>query len=75
MTNRRVLQAVLMALVLTSTSMLAISIGHFYLIPIVIIAVIAAFSVTDVLELISFEGWIANLLSIGILCYLSLIHI
>ena len=69
MTNRRVLQIVLLALVLTSATMLSISIGHFYLIPIVFLAVIAAFIVTDFKEWVSSEGWIANLLSIGILLY------
>ncbi len=69
MTNRRVLQILLMALMLTSTTMLAISINHYYLIPIAVVAVVGAFSVTDVLKWVSVEGWIANLFLIGILFY------
>ena len=67
MTNRRVLQLFLIALILTSTSMLAISINHYYLIPVAVVATFGAFWFTDVLEWISIEGWIANIASLGFL--------
>ncbi|QEG24464.1 transglutaminase TgpA family protein [Mariniblastus fucicola] len=69
MTNRRVLQVLLLIMILTSTTMLAISINHFYLIPIAFVATFGAFWLTDVLKWISIEGWIANVASIGILAY------
>ncbi len=69
MTNRRVLQILLMALVLTSTTMLAVSINHLHLIPLTVVAIVGAFCVTDVLKWISVKGWVANILSLGILFF------
>lgn len=66
MTNRRVLQLVLVALVLSSTGMLAISTNQYYLIPVAIAVTFGAFCVSDVLEWISIEGWIANIASLAI---------
>jgi hypothetical protein len=69
MTNRRVLQIFLMALVLTSTTMLSVSISHLHLIPLTVVAIVGAFCMTDLLQWISVKGWIANVLSLGILFY------
>ena len=69
MTNRRILQIFLIAFILTSSSMLAVSINHYYLIPIALVATLGAFTVTDVLKWISIEGWVANIASIGFLVY------
>ena len=69
MTNLRMLQIFLMTLILTSVSMLAIGINHYYLIPAALVVTIGAFWVTDVLEWISIEGWVANVASIGILIW------
>ena len=69
MSNSRVLQMLLMAMMLTSISMLAISINHYYLLPVAFVVTAGAFWFTDVLEWISFEGWIANTLSLGILIW------
>lgn len=69
MTNLRVLQLFLIALVLTTTGMLAISINHLYLIPLALVVTIGAFSLTDALEWVSIEGWVANVASLGILAW------
>ena len=67
MTNERLLQISLMALLITSTTMLAISISHYYLIPVAIVTVVGSFLVTDVSRWISIEGLFANTASLAIL--------
>ena len=69
MSNGRMLQIVLVALILVSTLMLSISVSLYYLIPVALVASVGAFFLTDTLKLISIEGWIANIASLLILSY------
>ncbi len=67
MTNQRAIQIILVILVMVSTTMLAVSINHYYLIPLAFVASVGAFFLTDLFEWFSIEGWIANVISIAIL--------
>lgn len=69
MTNQRAMQILLVALILVSTTMLSVSINHYYLIPFAFVASVGAFFLTDLLEWLSIEGWIANSISVGILAW------
>ena len=69
MTNGRILQLTLVALALIAAAMLAVSTGLYFLIPIVLVAGVGSFFVTDTLEWLSIEGWVANLASVAILSF------
>jgi transglutaminase-like putative cysteine protease len=56
-------------MVMSSCTTLSMSIEHYHLIPIALLAVIGSFLVTDLFKLISIEGWVANVISLAILFF------
>ena len=67
MNRRNMLLCCLMVLVITSTSMLAISIEHLHLIPFTAVIVILSLIVTEWKKWFSMDGWIANIVSVVVL--------
>lgn len=69
MKTTQALLVCLVILVLCSTTMLALSTEHLYLIPIALTAVVLSLVFTDWLKWLSIDGWLANSISLLILIF------
>lgn len=69
MKTANVMLLCIVMLVFSSTSMLAMSIDHLYLVPIAVAAICLSIVLTDWLKWISIEGWLANSISLLILLF------